>query len=1142
MNRNKKSTVFIAICLIVALASGAVSSASILKYKGTTKEVKKATFASAVNVEAEETEEFIPDDDCMYIFKRTWYGYECKFSDFNSEYAEGDAINLTIKFNKEVQSQVGVNIDGGFSTISETGKEVTKSFIPDNDYLNIQIADLMGNESVGIVSITVEITQKGAGTSASSDGKVTKKYTKKGDYLLFSGEANKAYETTDSWLSYCSDDDWMTLTYDCVSKGKESWGLLQWGTSKDGKWIDGNSYAADDTNSTNEVTTTFTVRYVRKVMGLKKGDKLDSVKLAAWSDGRIKSLVLHVGSKMQRSEVLMQNGVTNESWNCTDVEQFLDLDGNKYINIQYTCENENNGGWTILRWGASVDNKWKEGTKYNASKKQPTREQYASIKVSDLRNQFNIAWDNKNGPVKLNVYNDGRIIKLWISDTPVTDPGDSSKAEVSKQKGKYVSPNAAVYKAVAKAKGTSYKESKSLSKKWEQYHPKCEQSLITALESKKYIVVDYTCKKGIVPTLYIKMKGGAEKHVQAVWNNTKQAVFSYNGIKEAFENYFIPTEIDSISISTGEYGMTISSVKTVSNSTKLKEEPIGVLGNSWSNYSTEITKYNSAFKVGDKVTVKVTFDKEATASIAFNEKGKWKASKALKGKTIAYTGTPGDDYVGIQLNEMPKGYGYVLIKSIEISSKGKTNYDNAVTTSGSGTAIVTSSTKTVAANAGLSDKNIKKGKKVNIDSKITTLSSANKKLATAALNEYNKNAKYNIYKNAVNLNLKVAGKRVKTTKKAIEFKIEKPKSLDASKYDFAVVAISNGKAVLIPDTDSRDEIITFKTTKFDTIAIVYGNKDCFKKLKGDKSLHTFTKEWVGYETEFSKFNSKYTVGDTVKVTATYDKAVTGQIAMYVGGKWTTKQAKKSNTVVMEAMPTRDYLNIQVADLNGQTSVKLESIKVEITKSEADESAIHKFTKAWDGYTTSLTKYNSNYKKGDTVKIAVTFDKIVNAQMALNVGGSWKSYKLKGKTITQTVKPDDDYLDIQITDMESYANVKLKEIKVEIAAEVETTTATQPENSNALHTFTAEWVGFETTFTKYLPEFEKDKEATVVLTFDKEVGAQIGVHTQESGWYTQSGEGKTVTLKVTTSDEYLNVQITDIKGNDSVKLESITITQ
>ena len=47
--------------------------------------------------------------------------------------------------------------------------------------------------------------------------------------------------------------------------------------------------------------------------------------------------------------------------------------------------------------------------------------------------------------------------------------------------------------------------------------------------------------------------------------------------------------------------MTINRVKTVSSSTKLKEEPIGVLGSSWSNYSTEITKYNSAFKVGDKV-------------------------------------------------------------------------------------------------------------------------------------------------------------------------------------------------------------------------------------------------------------------------------------------------------------------------------------------------------------------------------------------------------------------------------------------------------------------------------------------------------------------------------------------------------------
>ena len=54
------------------------------------------------------------------------------------------------------------------------------------------------------------------------------------------------------------------------------------------------------------------------------------------------------------------------------------------------------------------------------------------------------------------------------------------------------------------------------------------------------------------------------------------------------------------------------------------------------------------------------------------------------------------------------------------------------------------------------------------------------------------------------------------------------------------------------ESDSRGEIITFKTTKFDTIAIVYGDKDCFKELKGDKSLHTFTKEWVGYETEFSK--------------------------------------------------------------------------------------------------------------------------------------------------------------------------------------------------------------------------------------------------------------------------------------------------
>ena len=96
---------------------------------------------------------------------------------------KGMQINLTIKFNKEVQSQVGVNIDGGFQLFLKQEKKLQNQFIPDNDYLNIQIADLMGNESVGIVSITVDVTQKGAGTSSSSEGKGTKKYTKKGDYL-----------------------------------------------------------------------------------------------------------------------------------------------------------------------------------------------------------------------------------------------------------------------------------------------------------------------------------------------------------------------------------------------------------------------------------------------------------------------------------------------------------------------------------------------------------------------------------------------------------------------------------------------------------------------------------------------------------------------------------------------------------------------------------------------------------------------------------------------------------------------------------------------------------------------------------------------------------------------------------------------
>ena len=86
-------------------------------------------------------------------------------------------------------------------------------------------------------------------------------------------------------------------------------------------------------------------------------------------------------------------------------------------------------------------------------------------------------------------------------------------------------------------------------------------------------------------------------------------------LEDTIDSIYDQMEVDD-SVSLGLFLIDkINRVKTVSSSTKLKEEPIGVLGSSWSNYSTEITKYNSAFKVGDKVTVKVRLKKSVKKRI-----------------------------------------------------------------------------------------------------------------------------------------------------------------------------------------------------------------------------------------------------------------------------------------------------------------------------------------------------------------------------------------------------------------------------------------------------------------------------------------------------------------------------------------------
>lgn len=456
----EKQKVCMAACLTVSLVSGSICAASVLNMP-TAEELGLLTSTANVSqVQAAEPETrepvedgSIPDEDCMYVFYSAWEGYEFKPSEFSDEYEVGDEIKITVAYNRSVGSQIASNVDGEWTTFPADGKTLEATFIPDDDWLNLQITDMKEGTSVGVVSIDIEITLKNAAKLKRMN------YTGAGDYLLFSGGFEGGYETDDLWLSYCDDTDWLTLVYDCNVKGQEGWGILGWGGSLEGDWINGPGYGADKKDSTAEVSVNFSVKYLRRMMGLSKSDEMDCTSLGAWGGGRIKSLTLHRGSLMPRSDVLFENGEENEEWVCKDLEQILDEDGSRFLCLKYTCSEEENYGWSVLGFGAGVGGEWKSGLTYKVSEYQPTRDHYDFMTMDEFRASMGLSWEAKVDSVSLGAYNNGRILKLWLSDTPALDPGDDVEFEKE-----WESPNAKIYEEVAYAEGTVYPQNMNFTK------------------------------------------------------------------------------------------------------------------------------------------------------------------------------------------------------------------------------------------------------------------------------------------------------------------------------------------------------------------------------------------------------------------------------------------------------------------------------------------------------------------------------------------------------------------------------------------------------------------------------------------------------------------------------------------------------
>ena len=1057
-------------------------------------------------------------DTGSYLHKFTglWQGFETKFSDFNPDYEPGDKVRVTVTYNKYVSSQLGMNLDGGWSTLVGDGKSITKDVTPDNDYLNIQITDMWANYKVGIISISVDILEKGPGVSSYSSGGgrlAPTQYSEPGDYMLFSGGANETYETNDGWILDCADTDWITLKYSCT-EDHENWGILGWGATVDGEWVNGPGYSADSTDSTKEVTQTFSIKYLRRMMKLTPESNVSYLNLGAYSDGCIEELSLHVGTEIPREDSLFKDGEPNQAWICTDIERILDAPDEKYLCVQYTCAASDFEGWTVLSWGASVDGEWRNGKSYKASYREATRVHSFSMRMDAFRSMLHLSWDAKVDSIQLSAYNSARILDIWIADQKLEDAGYYKRDKIEGE-GKYYSSNSGTYYDVSQKEGTEYSQDIELGP-WEwtagDKSLKNEQDIIDALKEGVYILVEYEAEDGNEPNLQFTMTDNKQQGVTPTYILNGMALFSYQDIQDFLSDYLVPWEVKNLQISSGDGNMVIKSIRIVEDNKKLEQEPIAVLTNSWATYGTEISKWHSEYQVGDTVKVTVTFDKSAPGAIAFDIGGVWDNGGYITGQTISRTATPDKDHMDIQIGEMPQYKSHVKILDIKVEIAGKRNFNDYVVTEGSRTAGALASSMKETATAILSSGEVNRGVKAVIVMENTSLSDTEaaqiKDLFGSQADQIQiaKVSDVRVYKED-------DGERtqISETEDPIRIKIPVPNELRKSSYDFAVIRNHNGELTYLEDLDGNSDTVTFASSKFSDFAVVYAEPGAFDQMSG--AVKVFRSEWSGWETSFSAYNNKYKAGKPTKVTLTFDKDVKAYVD-YHEPDWTRVEGTGTGkTFTATITPADDSLTIGLAGLGGNGTVKLVNVKV-----EQETEKIKQFTAVNDRFVTSFSAFNEMFVAGYPVTVKLTFDKEVVGCVGYHKDETLEeitdSGSEAGKVLTKTFTPGDDRLYVWIADMNGNTSVNLTEVEV-------------VQSVNPIYTFTHSWGGDGDTFSGKISDYCSDYEPgdkvriTAVLNKSSQVKIQV-----DSG-----GDGKEIT------DTGARVNLITIPSGDGFSIQA-----
>lgn len=170
---------------------------------------------------------------------------------------------------------------------------------------------------------------------------------------IFSGSTGASYSTSDaSWLTKASDDAVITLKYTCDNANYSNWGVMGWGASVDGNWVNGASYCAAST-ATDTVTTTFTAKELKNSLSISSSSNVGYLALNVYNSGRIISLSITDGNSSSDSS---SDGIdTSKTYMIQNVNsgKYMDVCGAKAVNgtnvIQYTASKAKaNNTWKFV--------------------------------------------------------------------------------------------------------------------------------------------------------------------------------------------------------------------------------------------------------------------------------------------------------------------------------------------------------------------------------------------------------------------------------------------------------------------------------------------------------------------------------------------------------------------------------------------------------------------------------------------------------------------------------------------------------------------------------------------------------------------------------------------------------------------------